>query len=156
VNGPEQNNAGNLFQTRSYVGYSLSSLIRHSIIWQPRLYDTFVWQPRLYWQVTSGHPPSPYRCPKPLPFKIFILPCVPTFLHMWSTPVGWLQHMPALHRLLLEISNTHNFWLVGPKFWNLCFCEAYSETHVYKKFQKIEIKRYFLKLVCLLYGHLGL
>jgi hypothetical protein len=27
----------------------------------------------------------------------------------WSTLAGWLQHMPALPKLLLETSNTHNF-----------------------------------------------
>jgi hypothetical protein len=27
----------------------------------------------------------------------------------WSTLSHWLQHMPALPRLLLETSNIHNF-----------------------------------------------
>jgi hypothetical protein len=31
------------------------------------------------------------------------------FLCKWSTLAGWLQHMPALPRLLLETSNIHNF-----------------------------------------------
>jgi hypothetical protein len=34
---------------------------------------------------------------------------------MWSTLAGWLQHMPALPRLLLKTSNIYNFWSVGPK-----------------------------------------
>jgi hypothetical protein len=32
-----------------------------------------------------------------------------------STLAGWLQHMPALPKLLLETSNIHNFLFVGPK-----------------------------------------
>jgi hypothetical protein len=37
------------------------------------------------------------------------------FLRMWSTLASWLQHMPALPRLLLKTSNTHNFWFIAPK-----------------------------------------
>jgi hypothetical protein len=43
------------------------------------------------------------------------------FLPKWSTLAGWLQHMPALPRLLLETSNTHNFWSVGPKKYDFFF-----------------------------------
>jgi hypothetical protein len=28
---------------------------------------------------------------------------------IWSTLASWLQHMPALPRLLLKFSNIHNF-----------------------------------------------
>jgi hypothetical protein len=44
------------------------------------------------------------------PFLIFFkfLPAL-YFLHKWSTLSHWLQHMPALPRLLLETSNIHNF-----------------------------------------------
>jgi hypothetical protein len=31
------------------------------------------------------------------------------FLGKWSTLSHWLQHMPALPKLLLETSNIHNF-----------------------------------------------
>jgi hypothetical protein len=41
-------------------------------------------------------------------FEIFF-PSAFLFLCMWSTLVGWLQHMPALPRLLRKTSNTHNF-----------------------------------------------
>jgi hypothetical protein len=34
---------------------------------------------------------------------------------MWWTLAGWLQHMPALPRLLLNFSNIHYFWSIGPK-----------------------------------------
>jgi hypothetical protein len=33
----------------------------------------------------------------------------------FCTLASWLQHMPALPRLLLKFSNTHNSWSVGPK-----------------------------------------
>jgi hypothetical protein len=41
-------------------------------------------------------------------FEIFFLPAL-QFLRKWSTLSHWLQHMPALPRLLLETSNIHNF-----------------------------------------------
>jgi hypothetical protein len=44
----------------------------------------------------------------PIFLEIFFLPAL-HFLCKWSTLAGWLQHMPALLRLLLEVSNTHNF-----------------------------------------------
>jgi hypothetical protein len=28
---------------------------------------------------------------------------------MWSILVGWLQHLPALPKLILKLLNTHNF-----------------------------------------------
>jgi hypothetical protein len=40
--------------------------------------------------------------------EIFFLPAL-HFLLKWSTLSHWLQHMPALPRLLLETSNIHNF-----------------------------------------------
>jgi hypothetical protein len=48
---------------------------------------------------------------------------------MWSTLASWLQH---IHRLLIKFSNTHNFWLIGPKImkfvlpWSL-FRDACSQ-----------------------------
>jgi hypothetical protein len=64
-------------------------------------------QPRL---PTSCRPPALRSCPIPPPFcKFFLLPHIHLFLHMWLNSVGWLQHMPALLRLLLEFSSTHNF-----------------------------------------------
>jgi hypothetical protein len=48
---------------------------------------------------------SPF-CIPPAPF---LLPLAPKILHMWSSLPHWLQHMPALPRLLLKTSNIHNF-----------------------------------------------
>jgi hypothetical protein len=51
--------------------------------------------------------------PPLLPPSSYLLPFPPTshlnFLHMWSSVLHWLHHMPALPRLLLKTSNTHNF-----------------------------------------------
>jgi hypothetical protein len=88
--------------------------------------------------------------------NMFFLPAL-HFLRKWSTLAGWLQHMPALPRLLLETSNTHNFWSVGPKNTNFFSREAYCEMHLHKKFQKIkklcELKWHWPKPVCPPYGH---
>ena len=46
---------------------------------------------------------------------LLFLPPTSIFFYMWSTPPHWLQHMPALPRLLLKFSNMHNFWSVAPK-----------------------------------------
>jgi hypothetical protein len=53
-------------------------------------------------QLCTPYPPPPNL----LAHKIF---------RMWSTLPHWLEHMPALPRLLLETWNIHNFWFVGPK-----------------------------------------
>jgi hypothetical protein len=59
-------------------------------------------------RATSGRQPAVTRRPPTgalnysLPkFCSFFLPTY--FLHMWSTLVGWLEHMPALPRLLQKI-----------------------------------------------------
>jgi hypothetical protein len=39
----------------------------------------------------------------------FFFSFFPHFWALWSTPPHWLQHMPALPRLLLKTSNIHNF-----------------------------------------------
>jgi hypothetical protein len=44
--------------------------------------------------------------------------------------------MPAMPILLLETSNTYNFWTVGPKNTIFFSHEAYCEMHFYKKFKK--------------------
>jgi hypothetical protein len=63
------------------------------------------------WRATVGRSPAMPRCPKlTLSSKFFFL--LPS---LWSTLVGWLQHMPTLPRLLLKTSNTYNFWSIGPK-----------------------------------------
>jgi hypothetical protein len=55
-------------------------------------------------QPASGRgPPFLYSYPS------LFLPPASIFFLMWSTPPHWLQHMPALPRLLLKTSNTHNF-----------------------------------------------
>jgi hypothetical protein len=43
---------------------------------------------------------------------------------MWSTLADWLQHMPALPKLLLKTSNTHNFWFVAPKIMKFVFTQS--------------------------------
>jgi hypothetical protein len=59
---------------------------------------------------------------------------------MQSTLAGWLQHMPALPRFLLKLSDTHNFWFVIQIIWNLFSCQAYCEAHVHKGFKIKKIK----------------
>jgi hypothetical protein len=65
----------------------------------------------------------------------FLLPS--TFCASGQLFASWLHHMPTLPKLLLETSNTHNFWFVGPKNTIFFSREAYCEAHVHKKFQKI-------------------
>jgi hypothetical protein len=72
------------------------------------------WSPNC-WLVTPGRSPTVLGCPKLTLCNKFVFPPTLNFLHMWSTLVGWLQHMPALRKLLLKTSNTHNSWSVGPK-----------------------------------------
>jgi hypothetical protein len=48
-------------------------------------------------------------------FTNFLIPVAHLFGLLWSTLVGWFQHMLALPRLLLKYSNTHNFRSVVPK-----------------------------------------
>jgi hypothetical protein len=65
--------------------------------------------------VTSGHPPAAAGCRNLRLCKfLFISPAV-LFFRMRSSPPGWLQHIPALPRVHLKTSNTHNFWSVAPK-----------------------------------------
>jgi hypothetical protein len=44
----------------------------------------------------------------PIFVEFFFLPAL-HFLRKWSTLSHWLQHMPALPKLLLETLNIHNF-----------------------------------------------
>jgi hypothetical protein len=68
---------------------------------------------------TRGHPLATGRCLTLVKFCAhfyeFFFPHALHILRMWSTLVGWLQHMPALTRPYPKTSNTHNFWSVGPK-----------------------------------------
>jgi hypothetical protein len=48
------------------------------------------------------------------PYLSLFFSSFPHFWALWSTPPHWLQHMPALLRLLLKTSNTHNLLSVGP------------------------------------------
>jgi hypothetical protein len=73
----------------------------------------------------------------PIFLEFFFLPTL-HFLCKWSTLASWLQHMPTLPKLLLETSNTYNFWSVDPKNTIFFPHEAYCEMHVHKKFQKIQ------------------
>jgi hypothetical protein len=57
-------------------------------------------------------PTGPSFCQPPPPSLLLL---VPKFFGVSSTLPHWLQHMPALPRLLLKTSNTHNYWSVGPK-----------------------------------------
>jgi hypothetical protein len=93
------------------------------------------------WLATSGCPPATGRRLDlwgSSHFSWIFFSSCPDFLCKWSTLAGWLQHMLALPRLLLETSNTHNFWSVGPKNTIFFPREVYCETHVHKKFQKIQ------------------
>jgi hypothetical protein len=63
----------------------------------------------------DGHRPLLHRSPFWYSLAAFFLPLASKNLHMWSTLPHWLQHMPALPRLLLETSNIHNLWSVGAK-----------------------------------------
>jgi hypothetical protein len=65
--------------------------------------------------LVRGRGPTAIGCPNTTICKKENLPLAFFFLHMWSTLPHWLQHMPALPRLLLKTSNTHNFWSVVPK-----------------------------------------
>jgi hypothetical protein len=65
--------------------------------------------------VTSNRLLVANGCPKLHPGKKFPPLLGPKFLHMWLTLPHWLQHMPALPRLLLKTSNIHNFLSVGSK-----------------------------------------
>jgi hypothetical protein len=48
-------------------------------------------------------------------FSNLLKPATHFFRLMWSTLVGWPQHLPAMPKLLLKFSFFHNFWSVGPK-----------------------------------------
>jgi hypothetical protein len=56
-------------------------------------------------RLASSHGVGPLSCT----IGPLFLPPSPIFFLMWSTPPHWLQHMPALPRLLLKTSITHNF-----------------------------------------------
>jgi hypothetical protein len=62
--------------------------------------------------LTTAPTRVPLCCIPPIPS---FLPPTPKFLHMWSTLPHWLEHMPALPKLLQKTSNIHNFWFVGLK-----------------------------------------
>jgi hypothetical protein len=49
------------------------------------------------------------RVSEPQPMKFFKVSPALLFLRMWSTLSHWFQHMPALPRVHLKTSNTHNF-----------------------------------------------
>jgi hypothetical protein len=61
---------------------------------------------------------------------------------MWWTLAGWLQHMPALPRLLLKTSNIHNFWSVGPKIMKFVLPQSLLQDSwtFTKSFKKSKIK----------------
>jgi hypothetical protein len=52
-------------------------------------------------------------------FSYLLILATHLFGLIWSTLAGWLHHMPALPKLLLKFSNTHNFWSVGPKIMKI-------------------------------------
>jgi hypothetical protein len=65
------------------------------------------------WRATAGRRSATgWSCPLSdlCPFFLnFFFSSALHFLRKWSTLVGWLQHMPALPRVHLKTSNTHNF-----------------------------------------------
>jgi hypothetical protein len=86
---------------------------------------------------TSRRPPTVAGCPKlTLSSKFFfILPS------LWSTLVGWLQHMPALPRLLLKTSNTHTFLSVGPKIMKFVLTQSlWQDASSQKVSKNLKIK----------------
>jgi hypothetical protein len=64
---------------------------------------------------TNGRPLASAWALELLGCAPFFFASLPHFFLMGSTPPHWLQHMPALPRLLLKTSNTHNFWSIAPK-----------------------------------------
>ena len=78
-----------------------------------------------------------HECLKLVSPKNFLLLPTHIFLHMWSTLVGWLQHMPALPRLLLKFSNTHNFWSIGPKIMKFVLPQSLLQGTCSQFFLKI-------------------
>jgi hypothetical protein len=57
----------------------------------------------------SSHPPGADGCPSLSMCNFFKKIPALLFLRMWSTHFHWFQHIPALPRLRLKTSNTHNF-----------------------------------------------
>jgi hypothetical protein len=51
--------------------------------------------------------------------------------------MSWLQHMLACPYLSSNFQTPIIFYLYVQKLWNLYSRKAYSEAHIYKKFQKI-------------------
>jgi hypothetical protein len=62
---------------------------------------------------TSGCPPAPHGSDFFLLASLFFPPSSPTFGHFGQLHLI-VQHMPALPRVHLKTSNTHNFWTVAP------------------------------------------
>jgi hypothetical protein len=79
------------------------------------------WPPKkeaspLFWGPPLGPPPLLGGAPKRGGGSLFSSSATyvfetsaPLLGHMWSTHFYCFQHMPALPRLLLQTSNTHNF-----------------------------------------------
>jgi hypothetical protein len=110
---------------------------------------------------TSNHWPLLRR----VPFSVQVAPSFlhpsPLSWHMWSTLSHWFQHMPAMPRLLLKFSNTHNFWSVAPKIMNFVltqslFRDAFGKKKNSKILKYCEIKRRCPKPVCPPYGQFAL
>jgi hypothetical protein len=85
----------------------------------------------------ASHRLAAAKCPELILCKRIFFPPTLNFLHMWSTLASWLQHMPALPKLLLKTSNIHNFWAVGPKMMNFVLTQSVLRgTSSQKSFQK--------------------
>jgi hypothetical protein len=87
-------------------------------------------RPTIAWWLRPGALNSPILA------KVFFL--LPS---LWSTLVGWLQHMPTPPKLLLKTSNTHNFWSVGSKIMKFVLIQSlWQDASSQKSFKKSKNK----------------
>jgi hypothetical protein len=109
------------------------------------------WSPPCPWRPTTSRSPTVARWPHAGPILFFVRPhfssCLPFFSSffphfwaLWLTPPHWLQHMPALPRVHLKTSNTHNFWSVAPKIMKFALMQSLfrdASSHKVSNFFKI-------------------
>ena len=59
-----------------------------------------------------------------LPASSFFSPTSPTFGHFGQLHLIGFSPCPALSRLLLKTSNTHNFWFIGPRIMKFVLTQS--------------------------------
>jgi hypothetical protein len=80
----------------------------------------------------------PHFC---LAASLFLFFFFPYFWALWSIPPHWLQHMPALPKLLLKTWNIHNVWSVGPKIMKFILPQSLlRDTCLQKNSKNLKIK----------------